>query len=116
MNTVLVVDDDEELREILCDALEAEGFDIVAAAEGRQALDAMSKIENLCLVILDLLMPGMNGWDLFDAMRADAGLANVPVVVVTSAPSQAPAGAARVLQKPLKLERFLSMVHEYAGS
>jgi len=115
MHTVLVVDDDEELREILRDALEAEGFAIVAAAEGRQALAAMAKLDDLCVVILDLLMPGMNGWDFYDAMKANAQYSAVPVVVVTSAPSEAPKGVARVMRKPLKLERVLSTIREYCA-
>ncbi|HEY8090774.1 MAG TPA: response regulator [Polyangiaceae bacterium] len=114
--TVLVVEDDEELRGILKDALEAEGFDIVVAAEGRQALDATSRIEHLGLVILDLLMPGMNGWDFFNAMKADVALAKIPIVVVTSSPSQAPSGANRIMQKPLKLERVVSTVREFCVS
>jgi CheY-like chemotaxis protein len=113
MHTVLLVEDEEELREMMTDALEREGYRVVAASEGREALDSLHRIEGLCLVLLDLLMPGMNGWDFFDQFRLRAEYANVPVIVHSSAPSRAPAGVTRVLQKPLRLERLLAVVQEY---
>jgi CheY-like chemotaxis protein len=66
-------------------------------------------------VILDLLMPGMNGWDFFAEMRRRTELSAVPVVVHSSAPSRAPAGVTRVLQKPLELSHLLSVVQEYCA-
>ena len=114
-HTVLIVEDEEELRETMREALERDGFNVVAACEGKEALVAIARIDHLCLVLLDLLMPGMNGWDFFDAFKARAELASVPVVVHSSAPSRAPDGV-RVIQKPLKLERLLSVVHEYCAA
>ncbi len=112
-HTILVVEDEEELRETLREALELNGYLVVTAAEGQEALAAIAGIEHLCLVLLDLLMPGMNGWDFFEKMRERPELAAVPVVVHSSAPSRAPAGVTRVLQKPLELKRLLSVVREY---
>lgn len=60
-------------------------------------------------------MPGMNGWDFFMRMRERPELAEVPVVVHSSAPSRAPVGVARVLKKPVELERLLSIVGEYCA-
>jgi CheY-like chemotaxis protein len=113
VHTVLVVEDEEELREMMREALEENGFVVVTANDGRGGLEAISRIEHLCLVLLDLLMPGMNGWDFLEEMRARPELANVPIVVHTSVPSRAPAGATRVLQKPLELDRLLAVVREY---
>jgi CheY-like chemotaxis protein len=115
-HTVLLVEDEEDLRETMREALEAEGYTVVAACEGEEALAAIQGIEHLCLVLLDLLMPGMNGWDFFAALRALPGLQAVPVIVHTSAPSRAPIGVTRVLQKPLKLDRLLEVVHEYCAA
>jgi CheY-like chemotaxis protein len=112
-HTVLVVEDEKELREMLCEALELNGYRVVAAVEGHAALEALEGIEHLCLVLLDLLMPGMNGWDFFNAMRAHPKYATVPVVVHTSAPATAPPGATRVLTKPLELDRLLEVVREF---
>jgi len=89
------------------------GYTVVTAAHGQEALSKLASIEHLCLVILDLLMPVMNGWDFLDRFRQRAELASVPVVVHTSAGGQAPAGVTRVIQKPLMFDRLLSIVREY---
>lgn len=114
-HTVLVVEDEQELREVMQEALEFNGYTVVAASNGVEALNKLPAIESPCLVILDLLMPEMDGWDFFAQMRQHPAFATVPVIVHTSAPAQAPAGATRVLQKPLKFERLLSVVREYCA-
>jgi len=113
-HTVLLVEDEDELREMMSDALEFNGYKVVAARDGQDALDALSTIQP-CLVLLDLLMPGMNGWDFFAKLRQLPQLADVPVVVHSSSPSSAPEGVTRVLQKPLQLERLLSVIREYCA-
>jgi CheY-like chemotaxis protein len=114
-HTVLVVEDEEELREMMRDALELNGYLVVTAEDGQDALDKISGIEHLCLVILDLLMPVMNGWDFVERMRQRAELTAVPVVVHSSAPTAPPAGVTRVLQKPMNFDRLLSIVGEYCA-
>lgn len=115
-HTVLLVEDEVELREMMQEALESSGYVVVAASDGQEALDAFARIEHVCVVLLDLVMPRMNGWDFFEKMRARPELAGVPVVVHTSAARHAPAGATLVLQKPVKLDRLLAVVREYCGS
>ena len=112
-HTVLVVEDEEDLREMMRDALELNGYHVVTAHDGQQAFDEIARIDELCLVILDLLMPGMNGWDFYEQMRKRSELASVPVVIHSSAPDNASAGVTRVLQKPMELSRLLSVVQEY---
>jgi CheY-like chemotaxis protein len=112
-HTVLVVEDEEELREFMRDALELDGYAVVTAEDGQDALDKIGGIDHLCLVILDLLMPVMSGWDFVDKMRARVELASVPVVVHSSAPGPMPTGVTRILQKPIPFERLLSVVREY---
>jgi CheY-like chemotaxis protein len=114
-HTVLVVEDEEELREMMRDALELNGYLVVTAEHGQDALDKIGGIEHLCLVILDLLMPVMNGWDFVERMRQRAELTSVPVVVHSSAPADPPAGVTRVLQKPMNFDRLLSIVGEYCA-
>ena len=98
-------------------ALQREGYEVIAASDGKEALAALVNLRHpLCLVLLDLRMPGMNGWDFFAALKARPELADVPVVIHSSAPSRAPVGATRVLQKPLALERLISVVHEYCAA
>ncbi|MGH7281062.1 MAG: response regulator [Polyangiaceae bacterium] len=115
-HTLLVVDDEEDLREMLRDALERRGFDVVTAGNGLEALAALEGIEHLCVVLLDLIMPEMNGWEFFDALRERKGYESVPVIVTTSAASRAPANAWRVLQKPLSLDRVVAEVQELCAA
>jgi CheY-like chemotaxis protein len=114
-HTVLVVEDEEELRDSIRDLLEDTGYIVVTACDGQEALDALAGVEYPCVVLLDLLMPRMNGWDFFAALRARPNLAAVPVVVYSSAPDSAPQGVTRVLSKPLQPERLLSVVREYCA-
>ncbi len=114
-HTVLLVEDEVELRELMQEALELSGYLVVTAADGQEALDVLPRIDHLCVVLLDLLMPRMNGWDFFAKMRANPLLAHVPVIVHSSEPADAPAGVTRVLQKPVKLERLLAIVQEYCA-
>jgi CheY-like chemotaxis protein len=112
-HTVLVVEDEKELREMMREALELSGYNVVTAADGQEALNRIVGIEHLCVIILDLLMPVMNGWDFYEKLRQNADLATVPVVVHSSATDRLPAGVSRVLRKPLEYERLLSTVREY---
>jgi CheY-like chemotaxis protein len=112
-HTVLVVEDEQDLREMIRDALELGGYAVVTATDGQDALDKLPDIKRLCLVILDLLMPVMNGWDFLDRMRERSDLKSVPVVVHSSATDEAPAGVTRVLQKPLMFDRLLSVARQY---
>ncbi|HKO51360.1 MAG TPA: response regulator [Polyangiaceae bacterium] len=115
-HTVLIVEDEEDLRELMCDALQMHGYRVVTAAEGSDALRKLEDIGRPCVILLDLLMPGMNGWDFFDKVRERPEFASVPVIVHSSASSRAPAGATRVLQKPMAFETLVSVVAEYCSN
>jgi len=114
-HTVLVVEDEDDLREMVRDALEMNGYAVVTATDGQDALVKIAGIDRLCLVLLDLLMPGMNGWDFVEVLKKRSDLASVPVVVHSSATAQAPTGVARVLHKPVMFEQLLSVVREYCA-
>ena len=114
-HTVLVVEDEQDLRDMMRDALELSGYSVITASNGQEALSKLASIDELCLVILDLLMPVMNGWDCFEQIRRQPQFSSVPVVVHGSAAEGAPAGATRVLKKPVGFDRLLSVVREYCG-
>jgi CheY-like chemotaxis protein len=116
-HTVLLIEDEEDLRESMRDALEFNGYSVLAAEDGQAALDRIGQVRpHLCIVLLDLLMPRMNGWDFFARMRSLPPYADVPVVVHSSAPDRAPQGVSRVLQKPVKLEDLLAVVREFCAN
>ena len=113
MKSVLIVDDHPVVRAAVKIVLVQEGFkQIYEAACGNEVLPKIREHKPE-LVILDLVMPGMNGWDFFEEMRQRQEFGSVPVIIYTSAPARAPRGATRVLQKPMTFERLLSTVREY---
>lgn len=112
-HTVLIVEDEEDLRELMRSALEMNGYSVVTAEEGTAALDKLADIGRPCLILLDLVMAGMNGWDFFATLRQRPEFADVPVVVHSSAASRAPEGVARVVRKPVNLDRLLTVVGEF---
>lgn len=105
---VLVVDDEEDIRDALREAVEMVGCRAITAANGADALELLQTCRP-SLVILDLLMPVMTGQELLEVMRKEPQLAELTVVVSTSAPSRAPAGVP-VLPKPIDIEKFFACV------
>lgn len=114
-HTVLVVDDDTDIRESLRMLLEDDGFAVREAGDGAAAVAAMAA-ERPCFVILDLMMPVMDGWEVAGRMHEDPRLASIPVCVVTATPEWAPADAACVLPKPVDLRRLLALVHRHCDA
>src|ERR687893_1804469 len=110
--TILVVDDEPTLRETLVDALEGEGFRVVAAADGREALTAF-RSERPDLVLLDLMLPELSGIEVCRIIRAESG---VPIVMLTAKDSELDKvvglelGADDYVTKPFSLRELLARV------
>jgi len=110
-STILVVEDEVDSREALREILELEGYKVRTAVNGREALDTLNAVgDQICIVLLDLFMPVMDGWQVINELRATGRLATTQVVVITSAAHRAPAGIP-VFQKPLDLERVMNQVN-----
>lgn len=105
--TILVVDDEADIRDSLRDALEDEGYAVVVAANGREALAQLPHLRPPCAIILDIIMPVMSGVEFYATMQADPRYADIPVIVSTSDASRAPSGVF-IMKKPLRLDRLLS--------
>jgi CheY-like chemotaxis protein len=118
--SVLVVEDDIDVREALVFFLEAEGYDVVEAGHGAEALERLKEDPGIGLILLDLMMPVMNGWEFRAAQIKDPNLAAIPVVIITAdhsaAKKAADAGAAGCLLKPVELPHLLDYVGRYCGS
>jgi CheY-like chemotaxis protein len=104
---VLVVDDDEAIRDVVAEVLREEGYDVVCAQNGVQALRELEGDGHTDLVLLDLMMPVMSGWEVLEEMQANDRLARIPVVVVSA--MSAP-GVCEHLAKPIDLDRLLATV------
>ncbi len=111
---VLVVEDNTEVRQALVALLEAEGYHVAEAVDGVSALRLLRTGEvRPCLIVLDLMMPRMSGWDFRMEQSSDLRLAGIPVVVVSADPLASQAermGAAAVLSKPADPEQFLELI------
>jgi CheY-like chemotaxis protein len=117
---VLVVEDDRELREAVGSILEEEGCSIRAASNGVEALLLLRGETRPCIILLDLMMPVMNGWQFLEQRKSDVQLGEIPVVVM-SAYLDMPGFAAphlpveATLKKPLDLERLLDSVNNHCN-
>ena len=113
MGKVLVVDDDDALRDIVAEAIADAGFAVDQAENGQVALDKM-RDHAPCVVLLDLMMPVMDGWQVVSEMGADPQLAGVPICIITAQDRTAPpSGVARLLRKPVTVAELVSTVSAY---
>jgi two-component system OmpR family response regulator len=112
---LLVIDDDEDIRDSIQSLLQLKGYRVVAAADGKEGLCRMREGKPPRLVILDLMMPGMSGEEFRAAQLRDAAVANVPVIVFSGAgrlgdrPSLA---GTHIVAKPIKLDELFAIVEK----
>ena len=114
---ILIVDDSSTNNLLLESALSDKGLNIITAVDGKKALDIFSK-KRIDLVLLDIMMPGLSGYDVLELMLKETKLASIPVIMVT-ARSQVEdmekakkMGAVDYFEKPLNLDKLISRVKE----
>jgi len=114
---ILIVEDDEDVREALAAFLEGEGYRVVEAEDGRQALVCLRSSSEFCLILLDLFMPVMNGWAFRAEQLRDPNLSTIPVIVISAdagTTQKATAlGAVDSMMKPIEFDRLLQAVTSY---
>ncbi|MEO7913279.1 MAG: response regulator [Roseiflexaceae bacterium] len=116
--SILVVDDEAPVRAVVMAVLEDTHYDVIGVANGREAVTCLCKNPNrFQLVLLDLMMPYMSGWDVLHTIQSHPALAPIPVVVMTAGANvrqQAlDRGAAEYLSKPLDLDMLLDIAEHY---
>ena len=109
LGVVVVVEDDEDTRELLKTVLQRRGYRVATAADGLDGLDLLRTTDGVCFVLLDLFMPRMDGFGMLRAMVNDPQLKKLPVCLSTSAPDAAPLGV-DCLPKPIDLPRLFAMI------
>lgn len=87
---LLLIDDDEDLRDSMTDALQGAGFEVASAANGQEALERLSTGELPDVILLDLLMPVMNGWQFCEERKRNPKLAGIPIIAMSAAVSKDP--------------------------
>lgn len=110
---ILVVDDDASTRELLEDVLGEEGYAVDCATNGREALDWLQRAPRPELIVLDLAMPVMDGWELHARLKSTARLAKIPVVVISgSGDPGPPAHVEGFVPKPIDRAVLVELIHE----
>jgi len=112
---VLIVEDDADLREMMAQLLSLEGYRTETAANGRDALQYLASGHRPDLILLDLMMPVMDGWEFRRRQVEDPTIAEVPVVVLSAldAARAADLGGTAFLKKPLDFDRLLELVRRF---
>ena len=113
--TVFIVEDDADTREMMGRFLELDGYHVESAANGKQALERLGGVTKPCVILLDLMMPVMDGWQFRREQVQDKTLSKIPVIVVSAAGRE---GLERIhanayLPKPVDLDELLQRVTEY---
>jgi CheY-like chemotaxis protein len=119
--SILVADDNDDIREAIVEALENEGYRVSSARNGSEALTLLKDLPEPTLVLLDLMMPVMNGWEFLDAQKKDARFAGHTIVTLSAVnPSQSledqtPLVTAGSIRKPFSLGKLWETVEEFCG-
>lgn len=116
-HSILVVEDDDDIRNAIVDLLETEGYSTESAVNGKDALEKLRVIPKPCLVLLDMMMPIMNGREFLDTVMKDSRLAPIPVLIVSAVADKTNTeGSVGFLKKPIDIEVVLKVVGQYCNS
>ena len=117
MGAILIVEDDDDIRELTADMFRREGYDVLEAEHGERALEILDELPTQpCLMLLDLMMPVMSGPELLHVLGESQRLASLPVVVVSAGgrPEDVPE-ARQFVRKPPSPEQLLAIAREFCG-
>ncbi len=116
---VLIVDDDPDIRDAVGECLRYEGYDVHSAADGRDALQRLEFGLKPDVILLDLMMPVLNGFDVLQALQARTDWKDIPVVVVSASrgyQAEDLVGAVSILRKPVNVDRLIQAVEQAVAS
>ncbi len=117
---ILTVEDDIAIRESIREILESVGYLVETACNGQEALDVLHCKTKPSLILLDLMMPVMNGWQFIDEVIKDESLSTVPIIIISAVTFQGVLGdkpnIIKVIKKPVSIEQLLRVVKEVCGN
>lgn len=113
---ILIVEDDTDIRESIKEILELEGYTVYAAQNGREALEILEKLGHPCLILLDLMMPVMNGWDFLKHRANEHRFEDIPVVVATASEDVRAQNINGLIRKPVDLDALLRVAAKYCSN
>ena len=119
---VIIVEDDQSIREVLQMAIEFEGYKVRTASNGEKAFSLLKKIKVPCLILTDLMMPGMDGYEFIELASQTHTIAAIPIVIVSAAPNtsavkvMSESGKIKgLVKKPVDLDYLMKIVHQHCG-
>ena len=110
--SILLVEDDELIRRAMQMVLEWEGYRVDCAGNGQEALDYLRAGNRPSLIVLDVMMPVLDGEQFRQEQSRDVNLASIPVIVVSAAVFAESVDAARHIRKPFEVQELLEAIHE----
>ena len=113
---ILLIEDESDIREILKDALEWEGYRVYTASNGKEGMEILLEMPTPGLILLDLMMPVMNGWEFANELQTDREYVDIPIVALSAFSD--PEKKIRIkgfIKKPVDLDLLLSLVREHCG-
>jgi CheY-like chemotaxis protein len=111
--SILIVEDDRSIRDMMKSVLELEGYSVIAAENGKQGIEALESSVPPNVILLDMMMPVMSGWDFLDFIRANAQMSKIPVVIVSAYSEIAKSVKPQVfVPKPIHLRNLLDAIEK----
>lgn len=110
---ILLVEDDPDIRESIALLLRDEGYRVFEAPDGQAGFDVLRTMPRPCIILLDMMMPVLDGHGFMELLRSDEVLVSIPVVVVSAGRSGVPAGIHKFLRKPFEIEALVHTIREY---
>ncbi len=112
-HTILLVEDDRAIADAVATLLEDEGYQVFRAENGQQGMDVLKTMPRPCLILLDMMMPVLDGHGFMRLLRSEDILISIPVVVVSATQGGIPENAKGFLRKPFELEALVQTVNEH---
>ena len=114
-SNVLIVEDDPEIREALAEFLDLEGYSVIEASNGLEALNLLAQLTLPCIILLDMMMPVMSGEEFLTRVKAEPVLRACAVLVMTASFMDLPSGAVGIIRKPFELPVLLELVNRHCS-
>ncbi len=107
---ILVIDDEDAIRQVLKQMLTVEGFRVITAENGQEGLEKLEMMRRPRVILLDLMMPVLDGWGFLRRVRADQRFQAIPVIVTSASGEPRPPGATTMLPKPFGVSKLLNVI------
>ncbi len=114
--SVLLVEDNEDLRETLAESLRADGYAVATASDGAKALAMLTAGTPPAVLVTDLMMPIMTGWELVTRLRRDERFGALPIIAITAAGAATVPGCNALLRKPLRIDELAGTIGRLAAA